>query len=197
MKLNEKIYFYRKQAGLSQEGLAEQVGVSRQAVSKWELGEATPEVEKLLALAKAFGVTTDELLSQEEPAEKEPEPAPVERQADQYLGFIGRLIRRFGWLAGVYIAVGGLGITAIGGVARFAFGQMAKTAQNVMGGGNWLGVGNGVFGSVGFGGVEQTISTISSVPMTIATAILVIGICVLVAGIVLALWLYHQGRKNS
>lgn len=79
MKLNEKISFNRKQAGLSQEGLAEQVGVSRQAVSKWELGEATPEVEKLLALARAFGVTTDELLSESEPAEKEPEPAPAER----------------------------------------------------------------------------------------------------------------------
>lgn len=51
MRLNEKIYYYRKAIKLSQEELAERVGVSRQSVSKWELGEATPEVEKLLALA--------------------------------------------------------------------------------------------------------------------------------------------------
>ncbi|MDE7003668.1 MAG: helix-turn-helix domain-containing protein, partial [Oscillospiraceae bacterium] len=72
MKLNEKILYYRKAAKLSQEELAAQVGVSRQAVSKWELGDATPEVDKLLLLARAFGVTTDELLSGDEP----PRPAP-------------------------------------------------------------------------------------------------------------------------
>ena len=67
MTLGEKILFYRKQNKLSQEELAALVGVSRQAVSKWELGEATPEVEKLLALARAFAITTDELLSPDEP----------------------------------------------------------------------------------------------------------------------------------
>ncbi len=45
------------------------VGVSRQAVSKRELGDATPEVDKLLALARTFGVTTDELLRESDPAE--------------------------------------------------------------------------------------------------------------------------------
>jgi len=69
MKLNEKILYYRKAAKLSQEELASRVGVSRQAVSKWELGDATPEVDKLLALSRAFGVTTDELLSEGEPEE--------------------------------------------------------------------------------------------------------------------------------
>ncbi len=49
MTLGEKINYYRKRSKLSQEELAERVGVSRQAVSKWELGDATPEVEKLLA----------------------------------------------------------------------------------------------------------------------------------------------------
>lgn len=69
MKLNEKINYYRKQAKLSQEELAARVGVSRQSVSKWELGDATPEVDKLLALARAFGVTVDELLREDEPGE--------------------------------------------------------------------------------------------------------------------------------
>ncbi|MFG6352401.1 MAG: helix-turn-helix domain-containing protein, partial [Oscillospiraceae bacterium] len=76
VKLNEKILYYRKAARLSQEELAARVGVSRQAVSKWELGDATPEVDKLLALAKVFGVTTDELLSEAEPAKVQGEAPP-------------------------------------------------------------------------------------------------------------------------
>lgn len=63
MDLQNKIYSCRKNAGLSQEALAERIGVSRQAISKWETGEATPEVAKLLSLAKTFGVTTDWMLS--------------------------------------------------------------------------------------------------------------------------------------
>ena len=65
MKLHEKIYTLRKGQNLSQEALAEKLGVSRQSVSKWETGEATPEVTKLLSLSKIFGVTTDYLLNDE------------------------------------------------------------------------------------------------------------------------------------
>ncbi len=62
MKLHEKIVLFRKKKGLSQEGLAEKIGVSRQAVSKWETGEALPEVTKLKTLADTFNVTVDFLL---------------------------------------------------------------------------------------------------------------------------------------
>ena len=71
MTLHEKIYELRKKNGLSQEALAESLGVSRQSVSKWETGEATPEVSKLLSLSKLFGVTTDYLLDDEAEEEKE------------------------------------------------------------------------------------------------------------------------------
>lgn len=73
MKLHDKIYELRKKEGLSQEALAEKLGVSRQSVSKWETGEATPEVSKLLAISKLFGVTTDYLLDDEAEEEKEVE----------------------------------------------------------------------------------------------------------------------------
>ena len=66
MKLNEKIFQCRKRSGLSQEELADRVGVSRQAVSKWELGTALPELDKLKLLAKTFGVSTDWLLDDEQ-----------------------------------------------------------------------------------------------------------------------------------
>lgn len=62
MTLGERIQNYRKRAGLSQEALAEQLGVSRQAVSKWEVDAAQPELDKVVALAKLFGITTDQLL---------------------------------------------------------------------------------------------------------------------------------------
>ncbi len=78
MDLQNKIYSCRKNAGLSQEALAERIGVSRQAISKWETGEATPEVAKLLSLAKTFGVTTDWMLNDDPdlPA-NEPETEPI------------------------------------------------------------------------------------------------------------------------
>ena len=75
MKLSEKILYSRKRAGLSQEALADMVGVSRQAVSKWETGEALPETAKLAALGAALGVSVDWLLSDSEPEEPEEEPA--------------------------------------------------------------------------------------------------------------------------
>ena len=66
MKLHEKIFNQRKLKGFSQEELAEKLGVSRQAVSKWETGEALPEITKLKGLAEVFGVTTDYLLNDNE-----------------------------------------------------------------------------------------------------------------------------------
>ena len=52
--LSERIYEFRRKSGLSQEQLAEKIGVSRQAISKWESGTSTPELEKLLALSECF-----------------------------------------------------------------------------------------------------------------------------------------------
>lgn len=54
---------YRKQYGLSQQELAAKIGVSRQAVSKWERAEASPDTDNLIELAKIYGVTLDELIS--------------------------------------------------------------------------------------------------------------------------------------
>ena len=59
--LSEKIYTLRKKSGLSQEQLAEKIGVSRQAISKWEGGLSTPELDKLKALSECFQITIDEL----------------------------------------------------------------------------------------------------------------------------------------
>lgn len=62
MTLGEKIQQLRKATGISQEQLAEQLGVSRQSVSKWELNDAVPELGKIVLLSELFSISTDELL---------------------------------------------------------------------------------------------------------------------------------------
>lgn len=69
MTLGEKITHLRKKRGLSQEELAITLNVSRQAVSKWETGEAKPDTDKVVALAEYFEVTTDWLLRDIAPLE--------------------------------------------------------------------------------------------------------------------------------
>lgn len=59
--LSENLYALRHKSGLSQEQLAEKIGVSRQAISKWETGASAPDLEKLRALSECFGVTLDQL----------------------------------------------------------------------------------------------------------------------------------------
>jgi transcriptional regulator with XRE-family HTH domain len=65
MIIGEKIQQLRKSMNLTQEQLAEKLGVSRQAVSKWELGEALPDIENIVLLSKVFQVSTDYLLNAE------------------------------------------------------------------------------------------------------------------------------------
>ena len=64
MKFQEKLHLLRKEKGFSQEELAEQLDISRQAVSKWESGVTHPETEKLIQLSKLFDVTLDSLLKE-------------------------------------------------------------------------------------------------------------------------------------
>lgn len=66
MKLYEKILENRKKLNLSQEQLGEKVGVSRQTVSKWELGQTIPDLDKAKLLAEVFGITLDELVKENE-----------------------------------------------------------------------------------------------------------------------------------
>ena len=62
LAMAQRLVDRRKAAGLSQEALAAQLGVSRQAVSKWERSESSPDTDNLIALAALYGVSLDELL---------------------------------------------------------------------------------------------------------------------------------------
>ena len=70
MTTGQKIYECRKKLGMTQEELAERLGVTRQSVSKWESDGAFPETEKILELCKLFGLSADELLFGEAQMEK-------------------------------------------------------------------------------------------------------------------------------
>ena len=85
MEFSEKIIALRKGRELTQEQLAEQLNVSRQSISKWESGQVIPEVEKIVALSKAFNVTLDYLLKPSEIDELSVKTDLLELQQKQLL----------------------------------------------------------------------------------------------------------------
>ena len=90
MTFGEVIQLRRGALGLSQERLAELVGVSRQVVSKWEVGDAMPDTDRLLPLARALEITVDELLSGElgrQGPVTEPNEKPPAQHSDQEHGW--------------------------------------------------------------------------------------------------------------
>lgn len=220
MNLSGKILYCRKKAGLSQEALAEKLGVSRQAVSKWETGEAVPELSKLMLLAQTFGVTTDWLLSESEPEpETAPEPeappasevkTPCDNWVESIPGVLGRLIRRYGWLYGVYTALAGLGFIVIGAVARAVSLSMERS---FFGGMNDMSPFGGYGGFSDFAGsgtvwYDSAGNVISSPfgssgagagftnPVAIVgTVVIVLGVVMLIAGVILAAYLKKRGTK--
>jgi len=68
VEIASKLVDLRKAKGLSQEALAEKIGVSRQAVSKWERAESSPDTDNLIALSKLYNVSLDDMLSENENA---------------------------------------------------------------------------------------------------------------------------------
>ena len=188
MTLREKILYYRKSAGLSQEELAARVGVSRQAVSKWETGDAEPELSKLRLLSQVFDVSIDWLLSEEA---EETSPAGETTQArpelsEQLPGIAGRLFRRYGYLAGVYVIVSGLGISLVGFLARYISRRMFSGFD--------LGYGSMDMFDSSFGPSLDSFAVNNPVYI-MGGAILVVGIVIVIAGIALAVYLKKQGRK--
>lgn len=222
MTLHEKIYQCRRRAGLSQEALAEKLGVSRQAVSKWETGESAPEIGKLLLLARTFQVSTDWLLSEEDfpadapddgstaddaPPPRDQTAAPADDPArdasphssaawvDAIPGAVGRLLRRYGWLAGVYMALIGAAFSAMGLMIKAMFGQFTRAVNGMTGGFP------GSFPSGTTVLIDGTRVTSGSSSMMTAPGemmgnfVLGVGLVLLVGGVVLAIVLKRQSRK--
>ena len=192
MKLSEKILFCRKRAGLSQEALAEKIGISRQAISKWETGEAVPEINKLILLSETFGVTTDWLLSEdfseadyqlgdlEEPLDRAPS------QIEEIPGVIGTILKRFGWLFGVYVAVVGFGMLIMGILASIASRSMINDFEATF---------PSAFTVDHMGNLVP--ETVSNPVSTMGTGIAVLGFLIMAAGIGLAIYLKSKSNPKS
>ena len=107
--LGRRIQEARKAAGLSQESLGERLGVSRQAVSKWEADTSVPELENLIAMSRIFGVTIGALLGVEPEAAEEPSedgapeapgaeaasPAPPGELTDRELAAVEAIVQKY------------------------------------------------------------------------------------------------------
>lgn len=89
MKLSEKLYSLRKKSGLSQEQLAEQLNVSRQAISKWESGVSVPESEKLIVISTYFNVSVDYLIKDDVETADSIQPTGSVNKADIIVKYVG------------------------------------------------------------------------------------------------------------
>lgn len=107
IKLADRLVSLRKDNKLSQEALAENLGLSRQSISKWERAEASPDTDNLIALAEAYGMSLDELLGNES-AKAEKAEKVTEKKDNKLLKFSPILFL----IAVAIYAVGGI---AIGG----------------------------------------------------------------------------------
>ena len=94
MKFNEKLIMLRKQNNLSQEQLGEKLEVARQTISKWELGETTPEMDKLIKLSEIFSITVDELVKDEKETEVRKDPNNTNTQ--KLAGMTIRILKGIG-----------------------------------------------------------------------------------------------------
>lgn len=192
MTLGERIAYYRKKAGYSQEGLAERLGVSRQAISKWETGEATPDAERIIVLAAALGISTDTLLlGKEEPerpyteAETVRQPAPTPEWLDHLPRHIGRLFREKGYIAGYIVAAQGLGILLVGLLARFGFGSILSMQNSAWGMQSFWD------NMSGMGGMSAAFRF----PIIFADILCILGGIVIIGGVALAIIWKKRGQQ--
>lgn len=133
MAVSEKIYALRKKSGLSQEQLAEQLDVSRQAISKWESGNSTPESDKLVAISNYFNVSLDYLLKDDEPSNitSSTDETPVPLTAN-----------RTRWILGIAVCIGGVICLIVWGLLSI----LNPTASNQISESSMISIdGNGVF----------------------------------------------------
>lgn len=157
MGFQEKLYQLRRARGLSQESLAEALGVSRQAVQKWESGAASPDTGNLIALSDYFGVTLDSLLKDapEPPRQKAAVEMPLRRYQPFHYEY--RSKRELFGLPLVHIHLGNgrlcraKGILAIGNIATgvLALGGISAGAISLGG----LSIGLLALGGLAVGGV--------------------------------------------
>ena len=135
MNMADRIQYLRKTNGISQEELAVKVGVSRQAVSKWESGQSLPDLEKIITMSDYFGVTTDYILKGIEPvADKEQKSSELKSKilyiASTAFVWIGLFSAFAGWYERQTMDTlwGSMIIQAVG-IAGYFIGRLLSAAR--------------------------------------------------------------------
>ncbi|MBR5571956.1 MAG: helix-turn-helix transcriptional regulator [Oscillospiraceae bacterium] len=118
MEFGEKLQMLRKARGWSQEELAQQIKVSRQALSKWESGASIADTENVIALSRLFGVSTDYLLLRESETTSAPAAVPTPAKESKWP------VPRIAWLVILLVAVVGLIAMHILASVRYASGLL-------------------------------------------------------------------------
>ena len=126
MNMSDRIQYLRKTKGISQEELAYKVGVSRQAVSKWESEQSTPDLEKVIIMSDFFGVTTDYILKGIEPVTDKEQKSKEIASKILYISStafvaVGLLCAFGGWyeLQTMEVVAGSMIIQAVGIIGYF------------------------------------------------------------------------------
>lgn len=131
MSIADRIQTLRKSKGISQEELADKIGVSRQAVSKWESGQSAPDIEKIILLSEFFGVTTDFLLKGIKPVAEETKSKPDARifaLAGTAINFIGLVVAIMIWVEEQTLGSVAVGLIIMAmGCLSFGVGQYIGT----------------------------------------------------------------------
>ncbi|BDD40489.1 helix-turn-helix domain-containing protein [Streptococcus ruminantium] len=143
MNMADRIEYLRKTNGISQEELADKVGVSRQAVSKWENEQSLPDLEKIITMSDYFGVTTDYILKGIEPvADKEQKSSELTSKilyiASTAFVAIGLFSAFSGWHETQTIdTIWGSVIIQVVGIAGYFIGRLLSAARPAFAV-NWL-----------------------------------------------------------
>ena len=116
MQFQDKLFLLRKRQGMTQAELSEAINVSRQAISKWEMGTAVPDVSNMLALSRVFHVSVDYLVNDEMENESD---APVVRATAAVFKINYQYI-----LLRVIVAIGIAAVVAIVGIISHSFASM-------------------------------------------------------------------------
>lgn len=175
MTFGEKLQRQRREKGLSQDRLAELLGVSRQAVSKWERDEALPETDKVIRLSEIFSVSIDYLLKDRpEPEEKTQPP-----RAPDFLSQVGGWFKSKGWYLGYAAVAWGVWDFMRVLFARMAYGAMTDYVGSIPG-----------FADADIGGVLNA-------PMATLWLVVILGAVKLAGGILIVILGRRYSRRRS
>ena len=175
MTLGSKIQKLRKEKGLSQEKLATEIGVSRQAVSKWELDESAPDTDKIVAISQLFNVSTDYLLGNEMD-QKEETVTTIELPKNDSFSFIERIIKEKGYMAGYIFAGYAVVLLIMTRFAHYIFERIIAPPE-------------------GFDVTMADLPFQMKVPIYITNGLSVLAILFIIAGLLFA-W-YFKGRNKK